>query len=323
MIAEVFIVGLGQIGMGYDLHLDPASHVCTHARAFSQHPKYRLIGGVEQAKDRRKAFELTYGCPAYDDVDVALSHHQPDLVIIAVPTRFHAGILQRVLERSHPKMILCEKPLSYDLAEARSMVQACAKGGVPLYVNYMRRSNVGVIEIKRRMTFGEFGVPIKGVCWYSKGFLHNGSHFFNLLEYWLGPMKKSMVLNCGRILDETDSEPDVQVTFECGNVVFLAAREEEFSHCTIELLSPNGRLRYERGGELIQWQSTQPATQAHGYTVLSDRPEIINSDMNRYQWYVAEELAKILGGQDAQLCSGGDALHTLESMKHALERTGI
>jgi predicted dehydrogenase len=318
MSTTVLIVGLGEIGMGYDLHLDPTTHIYSHSRAFSQHPKFNLVGGVDSDKQKCQTFTRTYGCTAYVDLETALEQHQPELVIVAVPTLYHSQTLQRVLERSQPKIILCEKPLSYNPEEARDMLKACATRDIKLYVNYMRRSDPGVIEIKRRIMAGEFDVPIKGVVWYSKGFLHSGSHFFNMLEFWLGKMQDSAVINRGRLWDDADPEPDVHVTFEFGNIMFLAAREEAFSHYTVELLSPNGRLRYEQGGELIQWQLTQPDPYFQGYTILSTKPETISSDMNRYQWHVAEQLARVLDGQEAHLCSGTDALHTLKNMKQIL-----
>jgi predicted dehydrogenase len=319
MSITVLIVGLGQIGMGYDLHLERDGPVYTHARAYSRHPDFQLLGGVDPDAQLRETFSRNYGCPAYADVAAALALHQPDLVVIAVPTQFHGPTLQWVLDLSRPKMILCEKPLAYHLQEARAMEWACAERGVKLYVNYMRRSDPGVIEIKRRMSSDEFGVPVKGVVWYSKGFFHNGSHFFNLLEYWLGPMQSSLVLNSGRLWDGADPEPDVAVTFERGQAVFLAAWEDAFSHYTVELLSPRGRLRYEQEGKMIQWQPAQPDPHFKGYTVLSGKHEIIESGMHRYQWHVAEQLARALRGQDATLCAGTDALQTLASMQQIIE----
>src|SRR5574337_363384 len=168
MSFSVLIVGLGQVGMGYDLHLDPAVHVYSHACAFSHHPGFHLIAAVDPEAQRRQTFVQKYQCPAYGDVDSALRQHQPNLVVIATPTRFHGETLQRVLDQSHPKVVLCEKPISYDLEEARAMVHACAANGIRLYVNYMRRSDKGVIEVKRRLDSGEIGIPVKGVVWYSK-----------------------------------------------------------------------------------------------------------------------------------------------------------
>lgn len=322
MVLNVIVIGLGQIGMGYDLHLDSEVYVYSHARAFSQHPSFKLVAAVDPMEETRKVFEHEYNCPAYTTIDAALLRHQPDLVIIAVPTSIHSETLHQVLRQSRPKAVLCEKPLSYDLNEARAMVQACVANGVDLYVNYMRRSDSGVIEIKRRLGAGEICAPVKGVAWYSKGFLHNGSHLFNLLEYWLGAMRTSEILSRGRLWGGSDPEPDIRVTFERGEIIFLAAWEEAFSHYTIELLSPSGRLRYEQGGKLIHWQAVQRDVHLKGYIRLAVKPDVIDSSMDRYQWHVADQLAHALNGRDAQLCSGAAALQTLENMKDVLERIG-
>ena len=316
---STLIIGLGQIGMGYDLGLDAASYVYSHARACSLHPGFRLIGGVDPDDNVRDVFAKTFGCPAYQNLNIALEQHQPELVIVAVPTILHARTIDRGLAGSKPRLILCEKPLAYDRLEAKTIVEACATKNVQLYVNYMRRSDPGAIEIKRRIATGEIGLPIKGVAWYSKGFLHNGSHLFNLLEFWLGPMHGFSVLDRGRLWDEIDPEPDVHVVFERGAAVFLAAWEEIFSHYTIELLAATGRLRYEQGGSLIDWQSIGPDPHAHGYTVLSANNAAVRSGMHRSQWSVADQLARASRGAEAQLCSGNEALRTLECMTDIIE----
>jgi predicted dehydrogenase len=317
---DVLIVGLGQIGMGYDLHLDPATYVYSHARAFSQHPAFRVIGGVDPDAQRREIFTRTYSAPAYADLDAALATASPALVILAVPTQLHAQALRQVLEQSKVEAVLCEKPLSYDLAEAQAMLQLCERHGVRLYVNYMRRSDIGAVELKRRLAEGAVAPPIKAVVWYSKGFLHNGSHFFNLLQYWLGPMLDAQVLSPGRPAAQGDADIDARVTFERGTAVFLAAWEEAFSHYTVELLSPSGRLRYEQGGKLIEWRAVAPDPNFKGYVRLAPEPEIVASSMDRYQWHVADQLARALQGEPAELCSGAEALATLIDMTNILQR---
>ncbi|MFN3569201.1 MAG: Gfo/Idh/MocA family protein, partial [Polaromonas sp.] len=245
MSLGVLIVGLGQIGMGYDLGLDPVRYVQSHARAFSQHPAFHLVGAVDPDPQRREVFAQTCHSPAYADLETALGLHQPGVVVIATPTPTHKDTLLTVLSLARPQVILCEKPLAYGTEEGRFMVNACLEKGVALYVNYMRRSVPGFIEIKRLLDAGEIKGPVKGVTWYSKGLLHNGSHFFNLMEYWLGPVQTASVLKKGRTWGADDFEPDVHVVFAKGEMVFLAAWEEAFSHYTVELLSPSGRLRCE------------------------------------------------------------------------------
>ncbi len=318
MNASVLVVGLGQIGVGYDLKLG-SDHVYSHARAFSQHTSFDLIGGVDPDPRQREIFQETYGLPAWSDIEAPLRQRHVDVVTIAGPTDLHGEILRQVLDWGDPRVILCEKPISNDVTEAGAMVQACAEEGVGLYVNFVRRSDPGVIETKRLLDSGELGAPVKGVAWYSKGFLHNGSHLFNLLEYWLGPMQGARVLDPGRFCDDADSEPDVRVVFSRGPIVFLAAREENFSHHTVELLTTRGRLRYDCAGHQIQWHPAQLDPDFEGYSALSPHGESIPSGLDRYQWNVAEQMAAAIRGADAELCSGEEALSTLRSMHSIVE----
>jgi predicted dehydrogenase len=314
MIENCIIVGLGRIGMGYDLALDPENAVYTHSRAFSKHSAFQLVGAVDPDKLRRELFRRHYCQFAYPDIGSALQAQEVGVVVIATPTLQHNAILKEVLAHSRPKAILCEKPLSFDLLEAREMVEICESAGVKLFVNYMRRTTPGSIEIKTRIDSGKISLPIKGVAWYSKGFLHNGSHLFNLLEFWLGPFVRAKILEAGRLWGNQDPEPDVQVEFAMGKVVFLSAWEESFSHYTIELLSPSGRLHYDQGGESIAWHSTHFDPNIIGYEILQITPEMLISGMSRYQWYVVDQLANALADKSHTLCTGRQALETLESM---------
>jgi predicted dehydrogenase len=317
---NVLIVGLGQIGMEYDLALDPAMSVYSHARAFSLHPAFKLSGAVDPAETQREIFESHYGQPAYSNIENALKVGDAGVVVIAASTVEHYRVLRTVLAHSKPKAILCEKPLAYDLAEARQMVEACDCAGVKLFVNYVRRADPGAIDVKKRIESTEIAGPIKGFAWYSKGFLHNGSHFFNLFEFWLGAFIKAKVLDSGNRLDSQDPEPDVHVEFERGKVIFMAAWEEAFSHHTIELLSHTGRLRYEQGGEYIAWQPSIPDSNFSGYKVLKATPEIIENGMNRYQWNVVNQLSDALADKQNNLCTGRQALATLESMHQIINQ---
>jgi predicted dehydrogenase len=320
MPEKCLIIGLGQIGMGYDLSLDPSSAVYSHARAFALHPEFDLLGAVDPSATQRALFERHYGRPAYPDIESALKAETASVVVIASPTETHSETLVTVLSHLKPKAILCEKPLAYDLTEARKMLLGCEAAGVKLFVNYMRRADFGAINVGKRIESGEIAAPIKGIAWYSKGFLHNGSHLFNLLEFWLGAFVKATVLDHGRLWNQKDPEPDVQVEFARGAVVFRSVWEEAFSHNTIELLSFAGRLRYEQGGEYIAWQSTQCDPNFAGYKILQPAPEIIANGMSHYQFHVADQLAHAIAGQPYSLCTGRQALVTLEAMQQIINQ---
>lgn len=307
---KVLIVGLGQIGMGYDIESDPKTRIATLARAFNEHPEFALAGGVDLDSARRRLFEDHYACPSFSNLEDGIKKTRPDVIAIAVQTEFHWHVLSQVLQIVTPKAILCEKPLSYNLEEATAMVNLSAESGVALFTNYMRRCDSAVIEIRQRLMNGKISGPIKGICWYSKGLFNNGSHFVNLCQFWLGEARCFHIIDKGRLWADHDPEPDFKIEFETGDVYFLAAREEDFSHYTLELVASNGRLRYERG--IVEWQATVPDADNQGYVVLNSNPERIDSDIPQLQWHVANQMAHHLSGKDASICTGLQGLDTLK-----------
>lgn len=309
---KAVVVGLGQIGMGYDFNLDSEDFVLTHCRSFQQHPKFRLIGGIDPDQNRRELFENQYRCRSYTSIDDECRDLDPDVVAISNPTELHRQALAITLDVFQPKCIICEKPISYELSEAKEMVDLCAARSCRLYVNYMRRSDPGVIAVNKLLADGSISCPVKGIAWYSKGLFHNGSHLLNLLQFWLGDVRAFRITQAGRLWNEIDPEPDVLVTFERGAVYFLAAKEENFSHYTIELLSSNGRLRYERGGDSIVWRPVITDPTYKGYKSLSPMDELITTEMRRYQWHVVDQIARDMDGFDANVCIGSDAMETLQ-----------
>jgi predicted dehydrogenase len=309
---RVLIIGLGQIAFGYDVENSHQNVILSHARAFTTHPAYELVGGVDPSASQCDKFSRIYNCDVGDDLISMLKQTTPEVVVIAASTEQHGILLRTILEHVTPKAILCEKPLSYDLEEARAMVRLCREKNCLLYVNYLRRAVPGVREVKQRLQDGLIAKPVKGVAWYTKGILHNGSHFINLLEFWLGKTISFKVVHVGEAVDRYDSEPDVQMIFPDGMITLLAARKEHYSFHEIDLIAPNGRLRYQQGGRRITWQKAVPDPLYDGYAVLSPIEEEIPSESQITQWHVADQLAASLNGEISTLCHGEDALQTLE-----------
>lgn len=295
------------MGMSYDSHLPQNTHVYTHMRSLSKHPRFRLLAAVDSNPILREGFSASTNLPAYHSVFNLPSQIQPDLVVVASPTETHPEVVSAILEQMQPRAILCEKPLSLNVADSKAMVAACKYREIDLFVNFIRRADPGVREVRRRIKDGTIAAPIKAVVWYSKGMLHNGSHLVDLMSYWLGSICAARVINPGREVSENDIEPDFILECEFGKAIFCAAWEESFSHYTVEMVSSNGRLRYERGGE-IHWQGVEVDEQMLGYRRLTRAASGIPNDMNRYQLNVMEELACALDGESHALCSGEEAL---------------
>jgi predicted dehydrogenase len=217
-------------------------------------------------------------------------------------------------------VVLCEKPLSYSIEEAYSMQEICNAYNIQLFVNYMRNSLPDSIKIKNKIENGEYFGLFKGVVWYSKGLIHNGSHFVNLLTYWLGTIKESHCIGKGSLLGDQDIETDFSLTFEKGNVTFLSTKEENFSHYAIELNFENGRLRYERGGREVYWTPVQQDKNFPTYKFLSNENVNYDTDgMSKYQLHVVNELWNVLNQENYELCSDAMAISTLESINEIIK----
>ena len=312
MVKSVLLIGLGNVAVGYDAYDTTSTKVLTHARAFSQHPFFCLVGGVDIDAQRRSRFEANYNVITYSKTEDAMRDLSPDIVVIATPSAMHLQTVIEVFEAGRPSAILCEKPLAYNLVEAQKIVDICATFSCALFVNFFRQAGPGMADIRARLADKRIGYPLNGVVWYSKGLFNSGAHLISLLQNLLGDVSDIKLIRAGRLWHDIDPEPDVDITFANGRVVFLAAREEDFFHNTIELIAPNGRLRFELGGAKIVWQSIEKDLRFKDYIRLSEVCESIFVDFDRIQWYVAEQLAMALQGQIAHLCNGEDALRVQE-----------
>ena len=314
MTKSCVIIGLGQIGMGYDYDQFDQTKIFTHAYAIEKNSKFKLVGAVETSIKQKNRFKKRYALPLYNDPALAVKELKPDIVVISTPTQTHRSILLKVVNAYKPKIILCEKPLSYDLNEAKNMVKLCKEAGIELFVNYMRRVDQGVLEIKKRIEIGKISTPIRANVWYSKGLQNNGSHFLDLLSFWLGKAKSTFIINQGRLWNNFDPEPDLKIDFNLGTAIFRSAWEESFSHYTIELLSRSGRLSYDYGGNHIEWQKKSKDPYFAGYSILNKHKEILKNSMDIYQLRVYDSIHKYSIGEKTTLCTGSESLESLKKI---------
>ena len=303
------VVGLGNIGQGYDYDLQDASRVLTHASGFHHHPGFRLVAGVDPDPGARERFTQKFRQPAFPSIAELYENLSPEVVSLGVPTAQHLAAFQEVAARG-PKAILCEKPLAGTLAEAEKICDLAQKGGILLLVNYLRRFEPGVLELKQRIERRELGEIYKGTLWYSKGILNNGSHFIDLLMFLLGEARQIAWLDGGRPGLE-DPEPDLQITFGGTTVYFLAGREECFSSKELELVGTLGTITYGQGGEQIVLRKTRQHPLFPAYRVLEADGQPIATDLAHYQWHVLEALYQALTRGSVISSNGATALETM------------
>jgi predicted dehydrogenase len=107
-------------------------------------------------EDKVKEFAERWGYQSIEtDWKKLIARNDIDVIDIAVPNNLHAEMA--IAAAKAGKMILCEKPLGMDPAEARKMVAAVEKAKVPNMVWYNYRRCPAVVLAKQLIDEGRLG----------------------------------------------------------------------------------------------------------------------------------------------------------------------
>src|SRR5215470_10013483 len=118
-------------------------------------PDVRFVIGHTRTRSSAEEFCRDNGVRLVDDFDAVLSDSAVDAVVLATPHSQHAQQIKRAAEAG--KHILVEKPITLDLASARSAVAAAHQAGVVLAVGFCRRFHPSVGELRQRLCDGRLG----------------------------------------------------------------------------------------------------------------------------------------------------------------------
>jgi len=269
---RALIVGCGRIAGGFDAaRKGAAAPPITHAGAYAKDGRFELAGCVEPDDDRRTEFMSQWGISAsFRRIeDARSSGSRFDVVSICSPTASHAHDLDVALDM-RPRLIFCEKPVTTSAATTERLVERCREAGIPLAVNYTRRWDPSITELKAGMQIGRWGVLRCVVGHYNRGLLNNGSHLLDLLTYLLGPLQ---LVRAGCAVDDhTPEDPSLPMWLEGsgGVAVHLACgHAADFALFELEFVFSEAVIAMEEGG--LYWRERRPVQSElfPGYRVLA------------------------------------------------------
>ncbi len=144
----------------------------------------------------------------YDDADALINDPEIDAVYIATPPDAHEPYTLKCAEAGKP--VYVEKPMARTHAECLSMIEACQKAKVPLFVAYYRRALPRFLKIKEFIDEGLIGklrtvhialhqpptpvvpndLPWRVVPEIAGGglFFDLGCHMLDFLDFVIGPI---------------------------------------------------------------------------------------------------------------------------------------
>jgi len=273
------IIGLGNIGLLYDKEeFNIQDSYLTHTKALHYLDEFNLIAGVDINKNNRKLFNSLTGKESYSSILLLKDKiKKVDLCVISSPTYTHLSIIEEVLYYLNPSVILCEKPLSYNLLETEKIMQICKTKNTELFINFPRRLEKSVNIIKSKLINDSF---IKGLVWYSNGMINNGIHFIDLLSHLLGKSIEVYLLKINHIYrgQRNDFDIDFKIVYDKGEVYFLSSREDFFSNYKVEILSNNNRYIIDNNGFKSKLNRVINDPKYKGFKCLSS--DEINIDNN-------------------------------------------
>jgi predicted dehydrogenase len=123
----VAVVGLGHLALNQILP------------GFGRAKSVRVTALVSGERDKGRAVAAQYGVPEthlydYASFDKLRDNPDVDIVYIVLPNAMHMEYTLRAAEAG--KHVLCEKPMATSVADARSMIDACAKAKRKLMIAY-------------------------------------------------------------------------------------------------------------------------------------------------------------------------------------------
>jgi predicted dehydrogenase len=181
----------------------------------------RLVAVMDTVDPERVAAEFNVSRAYHREADL-LADPQVEAVYIASPAYCHARQIKMAAEAG--KHILCEKPLTLRLDQARKAVALCRRRRVFLQEGYMMKFHGAHVRIKQLIDEGRLGrivyLRAQLSCWYPliKGawrqdprtggggaLIDMASHLYDLIEYFAGPIRRIVAMT-GKVVQDYASE---------------------------------------------------------------------------------------------------------------------
>src|SRR4051794_37191468 len=121
---RVGVIGVGRIGR---MHAELLAH---------RVPGLALAAVYDAVPDVAQTVGAALGADVPDSVDELLSADDVEAVAICSSTPTHASLIEQAARAG--KAILCEKPVSQDLAELDRTLAAVTAAGVPVQIGFNR-----------------------------------------------------------------------------------------------------------------------------------------------------------------------------------------
>jgi len=305
------IVGCGKIGS--EFADDPrVAGIYSHAGAYLACPYTRLVAVCDRDPARLDRCGERWNVRArYFDARQMLAEQQPDIVSICTPDPTHCDLISAAIATPGVRAVLAEKPLALDLKAAQEIVRLASERDVVLLVNYSRRYSKSHINLRDFIQSGQIGEIQTVGGYYTKGILHNGTHWFDLARFLIGEVKRVRGLD---IRKEYGIDPtlDAFLEFEGGGSGYLHGCEADaFSLFEMDVIGKVGRVRVIESGHIFEIYQVGDSPHYTGYRTLICTNKLAGG-MHNVLLHAVDDLVYCLNEGGQPRCTGKDAIAALK-----------
>lgn len=248
------VIGCGNIGAAtgnYNKAVQPG----THAGAYLDNKDTNLSALVEKDIKRHDFLKKNYPqVPLYTSTKKMLKEVKPDIVSVAASTQFHFSIVKDLAEFKI-KAILCEKPLAYNIKDAKRMVKLCKKSKSLLIVNHQRRFDPLLVKWSERIKKGFLGGIYQGNAYYYNGLFNNGTHLIDMLLMYLGEVDAATgEYNKQTSWNPKDKNVDGSLLFRNKARVTVHSLSKNYGYFGLTLFGEKGMLRVSHLGFTVEYR---------------------------------------------------------------------
>lgn len=310
---RVGLIGAGAIGRVY-------------AQALAASREAELAAVADVSLDAAAAVAEPAGVPAFGDAERLWRQVEVDAVVICTPPVTHPEICIAACQAG--RHVLCEKPLSIRVSDARRMLAAAEASGAVLTMASKFRYAEDVQKAKEIVDSGLLGEIVlfentftshvdMSRRWNSNPeisgggvLIDNGTHSVDLLRNFLGPLKELQVVE-GRRVQRLAVEDTVRIFVRSESDVMGSV---DLSWSIHKPLPSYINIYGSLGTLLVGWQESK-------YKLGSGDWQVFGRGYDKLQSFVAQidNFSRAIRGHEKLRCTPADGLASVEAIAAAYE----
>lgn len=312
MTYRAALIGCGKIGSEFDDN-PRVKGVYSHAGAYTACAETELIAVCDKDPEKlSRCAEKWNVDAAFCDAHQMLAETRPDIVSICSPDPTHYELIRFALNIPGMQAVFAEKPLAVELDQANELVEEAAQRRVLLAVNYSRRYSNSYVELRKLLNAGEMGAILAVSGYYTKGIIHNGSHWIDLARFLLGDVVAFQGINS---TGEASPDPtlDGLIEFARGTKGYLHGCDfdDQVSFFEMEIVGTRGRVNITDSGRTIIFYELADNPHHAGYKTFSKIREI-DHGLSDAMLNAVNDLVRSLDTRSEPRCNGRDAIEALK-----------